>query len=256
MVQISNYDIYLHRMSKSYQDKLFFLDKVKDCCVSNILDFGCADGLLIRQIEEVMPDMKCVGYDIDDNMIKLAKRKCSCEFYNNFEECVQSVDPGHTLLNLSSVLHEVYSYSSFSEVQVFWDRVFNSGFKYVAIRDMCISDNADRVSHGEDVRKVLKNADPEQVRDFERIWGSLSSNKNLIHFLLKYRYIQNWKREVNENYLPLSFEKLLGMVPYDKYEVVYSDHYILPFVADVVEKDFSVKLEDNTHVKLLLKRKD
>ncbi|MGA1049083.1 MAG: hypothetical protein ACO3UU_13830, partial [Minisyncoccia bacterium] len=38
---------------------------------------------------------------------------------------------------------------------------------------------------------------------FEKVWGSIFKDyRNFIHFLLKYRYTDNWEREVNENYLP------------------------------------------------------
>ena len=113
-----------------------------------------------------------------------------------------------------------------------------------------------RPSNINDVVKILQKADKEQLREYESIWGSIRENKNLVHYLMKYRYLENWNREVRENYFPLSLERLLSKIPTDKYEIVYFENYILPFTANKVKEDFDIELHDNTHVKLLLKRKD
>jgi hypothetical protein len=42
------------------------------------------------------------------------------------------------------------------------------------------------------VRKYGK--DFASFKEFEEIWGNLYLKKNLMHYLLKYRYKQNWKR--------------------------------------------------------------
>ena len=112
-----------------------------------------------------------------------------------------------------------------------------------------------RPSNINDVVKVLQKADKDQLREYESIWGSIRENKNLVHYLMKYRYLENWKREVRENYFPLSLERLLSKIPTDKYEIVYFENYILPFTSHKVKEDFDIELHDNTHVKLLLKRK-
>lgn len=77
----------------------------------------------------------------------------------------------------------------------------------------------------------------------------------MIHFLMKYRYMRNWDRENNENYFPITLEKLLSMIPTEKYEIVYFQNYVLPFTSDQVKKDFDITIRDNTHIKILLKRK-
>lgn len=53
MNQISDINTYTSRMSKSCDDKLFFMNKISG--VKNIVDFGCADGTLIREMNKVMP---------------------------------------------------------------------------------------------------------------------------------------------------------------------------------------------------------
>lgn len=254
MQKINNYDVYISRMGKSYQDKLFFLDKIKED-IMGIIDFGCADGMLIDYIDKITSDIKLVGYDIDENMVNLARSKSSHIFSTSFDECLNSVAVDKSLLNLSSVLHEVYSYSTSSDIDLFWKRVWDSNFAYIAIRDLCASESINRPSNLNDYAKLLQKANQEQLADYESIWGSVRENRNLVHYLLKYSYVENWDREVRENYFPLSLERLLSKVPTDKYEIVYFENYILPFTANKVREDFDIDLHDNTHVKLLLKRK-
>ena len=92
--------------------------------------------------------------------------------------------------------------------------------------------------------------------DFESVWGSVRENRNLVHYLLKYRFLENWDREVRENYFGLSLERLLSKIPMDKYEIVYFEDYILPYTVNKIKEDFDIELHDNTHVKLLLKKRD
>lgn len=254
MPEIANYDVYINHMSKSYQDKLFFLDKIKED-VDTIIDFGCADGTLIKYLNENTTDIKMIGFDVDEEMIKIAKSKSEHMFSSDFSECIAAAST-HTLLNLSSVLHEVYSYCMKDEIDIFWHRVLDNNFEYIAIRDLCTSETINRSANMNDYMKVLQKADPEQLSEYESIWGSVRENRNLVHYLMKYRFVENWDREVRENYFPLSVERLLKKIPADKYEIIYFENYILPYTANKIKEDFDIELHDNTHVKLLLKRKE
>lgn len=255
---INNYDVYNKRMDKSFQDKLFFLDKIKDN-VEAIVDFGCADGALIRHLSE-LTNIKLVGYDSDYNMIDIAKSKTNkdnCLFNEDFEEIIkEEIIPQESLLNISSVIHEVYSYLDSKDIEIFWDMVLDSNFKYISIRDLCASESINRPSNINDYTKLIQKAKLRFLSDFESIWGSVRENRNLIHYLLKYRFLENWDREVRENYFGLSLERLLSKIPMDKYEIIYFENYILPYTANKIKEDFDIELHDNTHVKLLLKKRD
>lgn len=255
---INNYDVYNKRMDKSFQDKLFFLDKIKDN-VEAIVDFGCADGALIRHLSE-LTNIELVGYDSDYNMIDIAKSKTNkdnCLFKEDFGEIIEEeIIPQESLLNISSVIHEVYSYLDSKDIEIFWDMVFDSNFKYISIRDLCASESINRPSNINDYTKLIQKAKPRFLSDFESVWGSVRENRNLVHYLLKYRFLENWDREVRENYFGLSLERLLSKIPMDKYEIVYFENYILPYTASKIKEDFDIELHDNTHVKLLLKKRD
>ena len=243
---------YVQKMEKSLLDKMFFMDKLFDP-VENVLDFGCANGVLIKALGFLFPEHKYIGYDISDEMIQLAKIMVpEAAFTSNWNEI--RVDPKNTVLNISSTLHEVYSYGSVESIDEFWERIFGSGFQYIAIRDMMLSDEIKLMSDELDVKKV-RTLFPEKLKEYEQIWGPINIRFNLIHYLLKYRYTENWEREVRENYLPITVESLLSKIPAN-YEVIYQEHYTLPFIKQQIQKDCGVVLNDSTHYKLLLKRLD
>lgn len=256
MNQISNIDIYVSGMQKSLEDKLFFIDKVYG--IDKVIDFGCADGSLLREMYKINPNLNYIGYDNNIAMILQSRIATNCEKFKNirFTDKYAFSNTKNALLNLSSVVHEVYSYSQPDYINTFWNQVFYQDFKYIAIRDFCISKSINRQVDINDYTKLIQSADNGQINDYESIWGSLRDNRNLVHFLMKYRYIENWDREVRENYFPITLETLLSMIPTYKYEIVYFEDYILPFTKNKVKEDFDIDLHDNTHVKILLKRKD
>lgn len=252
MEKVTDLTGYINRMEKSLLDKMFFMDKLFDP-IETILDFGCANGVLIRALSFLFPEHKYVGYDISREMIDLAKQTVpDADFYDTWDDMQISFE--NTALNISSTLHEVYSYGTEESVNEFWDRVFNSGFKYIAIRDMMLSNEIKLMSDIEDVNSARKLF-PEKLAEYESLWGPITIRFNLIHYLLKYRYTENWDREVRENYLPVTKEELLSRIP-DNYEIIYKEHYTLPFIKQQIQKDSGINLNDFTHFKLLLKKKD
>ena len=68
-----NFDIYTEEMSKSVWDKSFFMDKIIGAKL--VIDFGCADGAMIRMLAPLFPNTTFYGYDINDNLIVEAWRK-------------------------------------------------------------------------------------------------------------------------------------------------------------------------------------
>ena len=250
--RISDLDIYLTRMQRSILDKMFFMDKVFEpfrC----ILDFGCANGELIRAMQQMFPDYTYVGYDISAEMIEAARKHVpDAQFYDNWD----SIDTpfAESLINISSTVHEVYSYCSETDIEIFWNRVFGSGFQYVTIRDMSFSQASDIPVRKEQLDAVRNSKYAEWLDSFEQVWGKIERQRQLVHFLLKYKYTQNWEREVHENYFPVYTEELLNRIP-DSYRTVYRDAFTLPYTAWQIRKDFGFTLTDHTHIKLILERK-
>lgn len=252
MDKLNNIEVYVKRMEKSLLDKMFFVDKIFEP-IDNILDFGCANGVLIHAMSYLFPEYKYVGYDISREMIEKAKEYVpDAEFYEKWEDI--GINPENSLVNISSTLHEVYSYGDEKSIEEFWDRILNSGFKYIAIRDMMLSDNIKLMSDEGDVAKARKLF-PEKLAEYESIWGPISIRFNLVHYLLKYSYTENWDREVRENYLPITVDALLDKIS-GKYEIIYKEHYVLPYVKQQIKKDSGIDLNEATHFKILLKKKN
>jgi SAM-dependent methyltransferase len=259
---ITDISSYRKEMAKSMVDKLFFLEKID---VGLIVDFGCADGVMLNYIKDLRPDIQLVGYDISNEMIELANKSeiwydkekpLFTSKWNRIQFIVKDCKRKgiETAITLSSVIHEVYSYGDEKSIKEFWDNLFNTGFDYIIIRDMLLSKKSHHDSHLGDVEKIYKSNDP-HIEEFESTWGPITDYKNLLHFLLKYRYTKNWFRELRENYLPITLEDMLNKIPTDSYSYDYYDHYVLPFIERSVKKEFKITLKEPTHIKLILKKK-
>lgn len=253
MVGIRNYDVYLRGMAKGYEDKLFFSEMLKDK-ICGILDFGCADGTMLSYLKRDFPEARLVGYDNSKEMVQLAKRRTNGYVTSIYGDALDHLDPSESLLNLSSVVHEVYSYSPAYARKEFWDDVFGRGFKYVTIRDFCLGGFGPALADTEDYQKVKAKANKKQVEEFEKNFGSLRYEMNFVHFLMKYRYVENWEREVKENYFAINLEMIEDIAQQYGYEVMFKEHYMLPFTRDRVKEDFDVNLPENTHVKFIFKK--
>jgi hypothetical protein len=262
MEPIKSLDHYNNGMRKSLIDKIFFVDKVPSGFT--MLDFGCADGTLIEFMEALFGTQNhYVGYDFDPKMIQAAWNRCGVseqhDFSYNYREAIShslANWPSKTmLLNLSSVIHEIYSYSSYEEVERFWqEQVFDGSYTHIVIRDMVPRNTVNRQSYPNDVKKIYKSANPDILQSFQNRWGSVENLKNLMHFLLKYRYVENWNREVRENYLPLSLEDLYKIIP-NCYDIIYQEHYCLPFLHEQIREDFDIEFSEPTHLKMILRKR-
>lgn len=272
MEKISDYGIYTDGMRKSMTDKTWFLSMIDGA--KEIVDYGCADGALLQYISDAMPGVfDLTGIDIDEEMIKMASVNLSCNckqsvFLYTPDEYERFAATAHiSCLNCGSVIHEVYSYGTPESIEKFWDFAFKSGFKYIAIRDMAMSKIDTLASYVviDDTLRKLSNYHqrrPDAKKRFNEFLHYIDADRiepgawrDVIHYLLKYRYITNWDREMRENYLPLLTEEILLKIP-SNYRVKYYEHYTLPYLKDKVMEDFGIDLNTKTHYKLLLERVD
>lgn len=252
MTPIKNMDVYNAGMRKSMLDKIWWLDKI-DNNTDVVLDYGCADGALLSMIHEMNQDMLLIGYDFNEEMINLAKNNLpDGNFFNNFAQANTFALEDRAVLVASSVFHEIENYSKCPSKE--YERIFNNGYRYIAIRDMFISEKSYGISDQLTIAKVRQRFDYDKIQEFESCIGSLDYHENLLQFFLTYRYNENWDREVRENYFPHTIEQFLNKIP-DYYEIVYFEHYTLPFTREQVCNDFGVQLTDPTHCKILLKLK-
>lgn len=245
MTPISNMNVYNNGMKKSMLDKIWFLDKIDDS-INALYDYGCADGALLKMVSDMCPNMRLYGYDVSAEMIDMAKKNVLAAFLSTSPKR----NLQNTVLNASSVFHEIHAYSP--DIQQDYDNIFKSGATYIAIRDMFYAQHSCHATDPIMLANVLRYEDATKIAEFESFNGSLSDNRNFIHYLLTYRYLENWDREVRENYFPHSIEEFLKKIP-SNYSIVYFEHYTLPFLKERVLSDFGITLSDPTHAKILLK---
>ena len=104
MNRISDLDIYLTRMQRSILDKMFFIDKIFEP-FKYILDFGCANGELIKAMEPMFPDYTYLGYDLSPEMIDAARQNVSdAQFYDNWDKIEIPFDSDSDLDRILEIL--------------------------------------------------------------------------------------------------------------------------------------------------------
>jgi len=253
---IADFDDYIEGMKMSMEDKLFFVNKLD---FDVIVDFGCANGTFLSLVQNMKPNVKLIGYDLDETMLSKAGSILGEDalLTSSWQQVVLELSKyENPLLNLSSVIHEVYSYSHSSVIKRFWEQqVFGGNFKWITIRDMIPSveiHKGERKSFEEDVKKVRELADPYYLKSFEDRWESIdNSYRTFVHFLLKYRYTDNWDRELNENYLPVSLETVKKKIP-SSYKIISEEDFIVPFIKEKVMEDFGILIKHSTHTKMVI----
>lgn len=258
-ISFADQKLYNKQMTRTLGDKLFFTEYLpSDKYV--FVDFGCADGTIIKELKKIYNGSCFIGYDCSPSMINIAKSNAEEDertmFTTDFCKIEQLLNVENNMkhvLILSSVIHEIYSYAeSKADIDFFWEILFSNMFDYICVRDMMFDKSMVRPSNPADVLKLRNNPNiVKQVEDFESVSGPVTDNKNLIHFLLKYRYVVNWNREVHENYFPVSAEQFLR--GFDPENIIYLERFRIPFLDDCIEEDFGIELTDYTHIKLIVK---
>lgn len=249
MNAIKNYTVYTQRMNKTITDKLFFLEHLKPE-ITTVVDFGCADGALGLALREVS-NLKYVGYDIDKTMLDKANLNGinAHSLYYNFDELLNETILSKSVLVLSSVIHEVYSYGNEYDILTFWNRVFNSGFAQIVIRDMGLENN--KIAYGK-IKPSNAITITNEIYKRHNDYVPMNYYKDYCQLLLKYWYSENWLRESKENYFPITYSEVLEKVANTKYSVAYSNNFVVDFVANKVKTELGLELEHNTHYKLIL----
>jgi len=253
-IKIADLEIYNDSMKKSLIDKSFFLNIIDS---DVIVDFGCADATLLKYAHSLNENIIYIGYDISSEMLKEAEKNFpegryfdSWVLLSAVLESIMKDETKKVTLVLSSILHEIYSYA---DIEEFWDNILSISFDNIVIRDMMISRTTETQTDINDIVKLRRNANPLLLQSFVSRWGEITQTRNFLHFLLKYKYEENWKREVRENYLPIHIEDLLLHFPIN-YKIEYFNHEVLPYLKNQILQDFGIELKERTHVNMILSK--
>lgn len=259
MPDIENYSVYNDRMRRSMWDKAFFMDKVPG--TELLVDYGCADGSLIRFLSELFPSMYFIGFDIDPAMVEAARKHETARawFFTGPAEVSEQirrlgVPSSAVAVNFSSVPHEVFHYGADPDAFRAFVSVVNP--RYLVVRDMMYCSDDPAAPAPEAALARVRNTLPAwQIRDFEKCFGPVSLRKNLVHLLLKYKYTENWDRECAENYFSYTEEEMMRLLdPAGKYRRVLMFRYILPWIRYDLETNFGIDPGDEftTHFAMIL----
>lgn len=251
--------IYTERLAKGLVDKLFWINDVPEN--SCIFDFGCANGAVLKALSKIRPNFKLIGYDNSTEMFNLAKENCNgldIEFYNTLEsafDAVRGVSQPKVLL-LSSVLHELYSYDKLSDLSYM---ILGDTFDYCIVRDMFMSVNDYyRRAPYEDYIKILYNPKYfKQLMSFEEVKKESLSKKygHFIEFLLKYIYIENWDKEVKEDYFPEFIPAFVDYIQSNtSLRLQKLERFYIPYLRNKIKEDFDIDLNTFTHAKMIFKK--
>jgi len=279
MDDIHNIDTYIKGMSTTLRDKMWWLDLIPDE-IDTVIDYGCAQGDLAM----LLPDKyRYIGIDNSPEMLQLARHNHvlhlgrHSEFYPSLIEANGKYEPTTTVLVLNSVMHEIFSYLSPAEIHALFEEMFGSGIRCVAIRDMHLPDEESLEKIGTRSNK----ARIEQSHRYSYLWteymnymmygrysegyrqednGRIAFERMPLYiteFLMKYRYVENWRREMRENYFWPWLQMISQYIRSDGnehgfYAVAHESEFRIPFIVDKIKEDFDIDFDLNTHRKVLL----
>lgn len=247
MHNIDNTDVYLARMAKPLAEKLkitrFFPEKFVDC-----LDVGCADGVVTREMAKMFPQASFRGIDLSEEFVNKARQE-STDIPNIAFETVYLRDllirpKRYDVVTFCSVLHEFFSYgegiSSIVKALADSHELLHKG-GVIVIRDMILSNYTKHSNLFVEsmVAKVKKNTDLHSyIEDFEKKFGKLNDIYTLNHYLLKYKYTENWEREAREHYVPVTFDEYEKIFSLLDMKVLFKSSETIPFLNDQWSADF------------------
>lgn len=243
-------------MEKSLEDKLFFLDHTAGAMT--FVDFGCANGAVLKAISEKRQAKTLIGIDINPLQLAIASQKVpNGVFVESFELVRERIEaaPGPKVAIFSSVLHE--------EPRLFTEEVANR-FDYIVIRDMGITGGFARARVPVAMaNKVIVGATTKVQRAWTAATASMGKTpyaQNMgafTEFLLKYPYLGNTEaqtqRELAENYPMPSLEDLIDNAD-PTWATIIFEHYSAPWVVDRIRQDFGFEFPFPTHFKMILKK--
>lgn len=237
--------IYIKRMANAMEEKLFFLNHLDLNEYDTVVDFGCADGELLRHIygycrnKPTLNIPKLIGIDFSQEMLSVARKTSdrSITFVRGIQELKKKM-LGKVLIIFSSVWHEVYK-EDYKEI---FD--FMSDKNAIVIRDMIKPINSKK----EIINKSFLHTSDFyfMLEKYEAVRGEVNTKEELYEFLLKYSYIENWETEVFERYFSTPWFEINEFLK-EKFEIKFQRDYTLPFKRERVFKDFGYVMNDRTH---------
>ena len=248
-----NYEVYLSRMDAAMAEKLFFLDKIDLSRYDTIIDFGCADGTLIKHLIAAGIDpKKLVGVDNSLEMARRFRKNCpGVEIYSSlgYMNDFPSFKRGKVAIIFSSVLHELDL--NFYPV---WSWVSRNA-DAVIIRDMFLFNDFKPKAFFRIVNAIQTSPYGYEFRDYIETNPGEVNSAYLLQFLMKYRYTENWVLENLENYASVPWEEIEED---EEFQITYDHSYFNEYIERTLKRDFNITEDDyyslQTHRQMILER--
>lgn len=263
MDKIQGIDSYVKSMSATIQDKCWWAYRIPSD-IRTVIDFGCAQGDLGLYLDKLKPNrFRYIGVDNSDEMLSLARHNHYLHFHkgdsifcSELSDVLNQCDPKNTILVLNSVVHEIFSYMPLSQSNALLSEMFGAGFRFVAIRDMYKHNSGNIDADMFDI--AMCNSQYAWMWDAynsyiqsEFVPGYMSTEDRIAEFLLKYRYENNWEREMKETYLWDWLPMIEHYYRSGNYRITYEDNFFIPYIRQHFIEDIGVQFLFNTHKKVL-----
>ena len=237
---------YMLRMELAMDEKIRFLKYIDINEYDLVVDFGCANGALLRKLRQFNENAIFYGYDTNIQMINAARKYADLymTFYTNkWEEVKRELNYAKkSLIIIGSVFHEVDPLTELKIVD--WCKLFDT----VIIRDMYNDSEGKKVDlSGDSISLLSSKISNHMWLEYSRNWGDpFNDLKQFYHFLLKYEYVDNWETEVDEDYFRTDWDYIELELGKSFYKVA-DIKYILPYKSKKVYEDFKYKMTEPTH---------
>ncbi len=241
---------YLQRLAAGLHDKLR-VERYLLPDATRVLDVGCADGALTLAMAARHPAVHFLGIDLDAAFVAQAQAHARQLAMPNVEfRCVYlrellAEPPRFDCVVFASVLHEFWTYgegiSSVLKALADAHELVGAGGTIV-IRDMVLESYTQQASWRVSSMRAKALASPHTVAlaDFEGHWGPVATVAAINHYLLKYRYQENWMRELPEHYVPVTSEQYMELFALLGMRVQTHELYLLPFLRQQWQADFGL----------------
>lgn len=260
-----NLDIYTTEMSKSVWDKAFFMDKIPG--VKCVIDFGCADGAMVRYLAPLFPDTMFVGFDISEELITRARASipfyANNIFFGNYNDVITFVKDKYIsselCINFSSVLHEVFS--STGGIESIQQLIGELNPRYITIRDMYCDEKLPFLNGIEkDIVDAIVHHGTryfEAAQKFARKFGLINDWHDMTHLLMKLQWVDNgFDDELKEDYYSWNIDDFIDEIG-GGYIPAFDCRYQLPYLAEKWKNEYGFYNPDiHTHAQFILRRDD
>jgi len=240
---------YAKSMDASQQEKAKILPYIKP---GKIAEMGCGNGAVLELIANTFSDSKVIGVDVSDTMLKMSSER---DYKNKNVTLVQDdikkkLFPDNSLDSIvyCSVLHEVYSYSGYSEealketLKNAYDMLSPGG--RIIIRDGVKPEDGylfmkfKNEKTEERFKRFAEEFGPHKIAYEKTGQGYLLESKDAMEFLSKYIYEKNWAIEVKEQfgiYTPKEYAQELEKTGF---KIIHNESYLIPWLKEThYEKD-------------------